>query len=96
MPKYIVRVELHDAKDGETYTILHSLMEKAGFKRKIQDLTTLLWYHLPTAEYLIETPLTTKAVNKLAFDTASKTNKELMVLTVFYHAVIWKNLRAVK
>ena len=48
MPKFTVRIELHDEYD---YALLHGKMEARGFLRTITDTSTGLRYHLPNAEY---------------------------------------------
>jgi hypothetical protein len=53
MAKFIVRVELHDARHGDqTYEHLHAEMESAGFNKTVhvngRDL------QLPPAEYLVD------------------------------------------
>ncbi len=53
MNRYIVRIELHDAKP-EDYDVLHQMMIGAQFSKKArcEDGSA---YRLPTAEYYTET-----------------------------------------
>ncbi|HFE7542746.1 TPA: hypothetical protein ACGADT_004062 [Salmonella enterica subsp. enterica serovar Newport] len=53
MNRYIVRIELHDAKP-EDYDVLHQIMAGAQFSRKARCEDGSV-YHLPTAEYYTET-----------------------------------------
>ncbi len=65
MSDYTVRVELHDADDGD-YENLHHAMEKAGFIRWIEGGGEKK-YRLPTAEYnLMGSALTTGQVRDKA------------------------------
>jgi hypothetical protein len=82
MSWFLVRVELHDAKDyAEAYKILHEAMEEVGFVRKIDD-DEGDWYELPTAEYFISSSLEIEGVQKLGRKAAEKTGKKYWIITV--------------
>lgn len=66
MPKFTVRVVLHDIpnKHHATYQTLHDDMEADGFSREI--VGTNGTYHLPPAEYIIEVAMTAADVCRKA------------------------------
>lgn len=51
MANFTVRVELHDAENGDYYDRLHEEMEARGFVRWIKDSNDDAKLRLPTAEY---------------------------------------------
>lgn len=80
MSVFIVRVELHGALEGD-YQVLHALMEKLGFSRSIVDSFGSR-FQLPTAEYAINSTLTTEAIRDLVIKTAQSTGKSYWILVV--------------
>jgi hypothetical protein len=93
MPRFITRVELHDA-DYDDYEVLHSAMEAEGFDRTItsSDDTT---YHLPSAEYYCETPLTRREVLAAAKRAAAKTERKFGAVVTQSNGITWCGLRKV-
>ncbi|WP_413942716.1 hypothetical protein [Bdellovibrio sp. HCB-162] len=83
MARFLVRVELHDADEGEnTYEHLHDEMENVGFLKTIfvDDEEK----KLPPAEYIFkgEGSTSKEAVYKLAKDAAGKALKKAGVDTL--------------
>ena len=78
MARFTVRVELHRATEGD-YEQLHSAMEAEGFSRLLTSDEGET-YHLPTAEYNVETNNSTSAVLKSARSAAASTNLGYEVL----------------
>jgi hypothetical protein len=58
MPRYTVRVELHEVNfvdpSGDDYESLHTAMQRNRFFRVIKN-SKGNWYHMPSAEYTKET-----------------------------------------
>lgn len=90
MPKYLARVELHDAIYLD-YDYLHGQMEVNGFARKVQG-TSGTWYQLPPAEYITETHLTCSQVRDLVRRIANLTERENAVLVARYTELAWSGL----
>lgn len=70
---FTVRVELHGA-DKRDYEKLHSEMESAGFSRIIGD--SFHKYHLPEAEYIIDSLKTGNEICAQVDKIAIKIGKE--------------------
>ncbi|PHM23024.1 type V toxin-antitoxin system endoribonuclease antitoxin GhoS [Xenorhabdus budapestensis] len=79
MANFTVRVELHNA-NSKDYDKLHEKMGNAGFKRTITTKAGKI-YHLPDAEYSINSDKSTEEIRDLALDTAKKvkTNPAILV-----------------
>jgi len=89
MAKYLTRVELHGAQHGDhAYDVLHTAMGVKGFSRMIVGDQGNV-YRLPTAEYQIETGLTTRQVNDTALAAANSTRLKSSVITVQYVEAAW-------
>lgn len=93
MPRFTVRVELHNAK-AEDYEQLHAAMKGQGFGRTITSSDGIT-YQLPTAEYNMERELDRGAVLERAKIAAAKTGKGFSVL-VTEGARKWVGLDPVK
>jgi hypothetical protein len=91
MPRFTVRVELHQAK-AEDYEVLHTAMEGEGFSRFItsDDGTR---FHMPWAEYNRESNITRDAVLESAKRAANRTRKTYGVLVTEGTARVWFNLQ---
>ena len=95
MPKYIVRVELHDASEPE-YERLHEDMEAAGFHRTIDGLRDNdgapdTW-QLPMAEYYTESPLSPRDVRERVCGIAAVISAMPAVLVTEAGAICWSGL----
>lgn len=77
---YLVRIELHDANRVD-YDTLHAAMVSRGFARTIRANDGVL-YHLPTAEYAIETNAGGEQVRIAADAAASTTGRAHGVIVV--------------
>ena len=78
MPRFTVRVELHNAEDKD-YENLHKFMEEENFLRTISLKNVK--YKLPTAEYIIsDNDLDPFLTLDKAKSAASKTEKKYEVL----------------
>jgi hypothetical protein len=93
MPKFITRVELHDA-DYDDYEALYSAMEAEGFERTITSSDDIT-YHLPTAEYYCEAPLTRHDVLAAAKRAASKTERKFAAVVTQSNGITWSGLEKV-
>ena len=93
MARYITRVELHGARDEE-YDLLHAAMEAEGFERTItaSDGTT---YHLPAAEYYLQTQLERTQVLDAAKRAAGKTKRAFGVIVTEAPVSSWSGLTPV-
>jgi hypothetical protein len=96
MSRFITRVELHTATWQQDYAVLHQAMHNAGFLKMIQDDNTKIWYHLPMAEYFIETNATVDQVNTAAKQAADSTGRNSSILTALHAGLRWINLEPVK
>lgn len=95
MARYTTRIELHDA-DGEDYDQLHAEMKKEGFSRVIKADADGTWYHLPLAEYNLETDLELDAVLASAESAAGRTGCKYEALVTKSEGRRWSGLRPVK
>ena len=96
MAFFTTRVELHDAKTAEDYEKLHTEMAKDGFERTVQK-TGEPAYHLPTAEYNLNSEKNSSLVLDLAKKAATRTGKKFSVLvTKVDGSREWYNLKPVK
>jgi len=77
---FLVRIELHAAKEPDDYEVLHGGMEKAGFTRRITHKGRTL--HLPTAEYAINSDETAAGLLEKAKAAATTTKKEFCAIIV--------------
>lgn len=87
MAKFITRVELHGALEGD-YDRLHREMGLRKFTRTIvsdQGDT----YRLPSAEYFLSSELSVTQVRNLASEAATATGRGHWVLTSQYEAAAW-------
>jgi hypothetical protein len=88
MPKFITRVELHQAKP-EHYKILHDEMTKAKFHKYVADDQGNA-YELPSAEYMSHGPaISVIEVRNLAMNAANKTGCKSWVFTCEYSSAAW-------
>jgi len=88
MPKFITRVELHNASP-EDYAKLHDAMLMAKFHKNIVDDNGVS-YDLPTAEYSSHGPaITATQVRDLALATANATGRQNWVLVSQYEQAAW-------
>jgi len=93
MAKFMVRVELHAADEGD-YETLHEAMEAEGFVRQIRSGDGVL-YHLPTAEYYREGNLSKQDVLDEAKSGVAKTKKKAAILVTEALGFRWSGLREV-
>jgi hypothetical protein len=91
---YLVRVELHEAQVRD-YQNLHVQMESRGFRQVIRGDNGNL-YHLPTAEYVIDTLQSGEQVRALADSAAGASGKPHAVLVVDYARAWWSGLSQVR
>ncbi len=80
MPKFMVRVVLHDAQNWEQYEGLHKAMEDRGFLRTL--VGTKATYHLPPAEYWYKSDGTLADVRVLAAEAAEMTGEPFGLIAV--------------
>jgi len=95
MPRFITRVELHEANEKTDYDKLHEEMQKEDFKRTILGSNNIE-YHLPTAEYHKEGTFNAAEVLASARRAANKTGKQNSVLVIEMLRATWENLSIVK
>lgn len=90
MSRFIVRIELHDAKWAD-YDTLHDAMQNRGFARLIKgdDGKT---YHLPWAEYTGVSDLTCGGIRDIAREVANTTGKNNSVLATEGTSFAWVGL----
>ncbi|HTA83988.1 MAG TPA: hypothetical protein VK783_13680 [Bacteroidia bacterium] len=83
MATYLVRIVLHqvDIKSHPDYVTLHQRMRLAHFSTQIQAATGI-WYHLPPAEYIINTVETIVQVHDKAKKIADSVDPDNGVLVV--------------
>ncbi len=93
MASFTTRVELHNAL-GKDYEVLHPAMEGQGFSRKIRSADGIS-FHLPTAEYVIDGTLTSRAVLDRAKIAAKKTGKTYSILVTESAGRRWYGLAKV-
>lgn len=91
MPKFTVRVELHDA-EAEDYDVLHTAMEREGFSRFITSDKGAR-YHMPWAEYNRKSNTTLQAVLESAKRGANRTGKKYEILVTKSAGRTWFNLK---
>lgn len=80
MAIFFARIELHNHQPGD-YDVLHKAMEGEGFSRTVVSDEGDR-YHLPTAEYLITSPLSRADVLKKAQRAADKTKRKRGILVI--------------
>lgn len=91
---YLTRVELHDANFRD-YENLHTNMEREGFKRTVKGSNGST-YHLPPAEYYIETSKTIEVVRDAARRAASAVKVSNAVLVAETNQLAWIGLPTVQ
>lgn len=79
MSFFLVRVELHKGA-SEDYDKLHSAMQKAGFHVRVTDKGKT--FHLPTAEYAVNSERSTSQILEAAKQAAITTRKEFCAVIV--------------
>ena len=94
MAAFTTRVELHGASYAD-YETLHAAMGLEGFSRIIQG-SDGVWYHLPTAEYVINANLTGAQVLANAQRAAGTTGKAYSILVSHVTAWNWIGLQPVQ
>jgi len=94
MPKFITRVELHNAR-SEDYANLHTAMLNRKFQKTISD-DNGVQYELPTAEYFSYGPtITVGQVRDLALEAANSTGRPNWILVSEFNSAAW-SLKPVK
>lgn len=91
MARFTVRVELHRA-DEDDYEKLHGAMEAEGFSRQVTSDDGIR-YHLPTAEYSVDTNGSTADVLESARSAAATTNLGYEVLVTKSDGRRWYGLQ---
>ncbi len=81
MSAFITRVELLNASEND-YEKLHAAMKSLLFFTTIQDITTGIYYRLPTYTYYSRSEEEVAFVLRLAKTAAKKTRKKYSVITV--------------
>ena len=87
MPKFITRVELHQAT-SEDYDTLHNEMAKRNFYRLIIS-DEGHHYQLPTAEYFASGELSAAQVREIARAAAGVTGRSCWVLVCEFNSAAW-------
>lgn len=90
MARFTIRVELHRATEDD-YDQLHAAMEDQGFSRYVTS-TDGITYHLPTAEYSIESDSSALSVLESAKSAAASTRRGYEVLVTKSAERRWYNL----
>jgi len=90
MPKFTVRVELHNA-EPQDYELLHQEMFKFHFKRTIEGTNGKI-YKLPTAEYNIINADTGENIRSNALQAAKNIGKDASILVTPSDGRYWTNL----
>ncbi len=90
MSEFITRVELHQGA-AQNYDVLHAAMVRAGFSRTIRGSNGAT-YHLPWAEYYVNTPATIEQVRSLAVTAANTTGRSSAVLVSETSRIAWQGL----
>ena len=90
MPRFTVRVELHDAT-WRDYTDLHTEMRRRGFSTTISTDSGAA-YHLPPAEYGYENSVTRDVVLEKAKAAAAAVRTSYSVLVTQSAGRTWHNL----
>lgn len=91
MPRFTVRVELHNARMEEDYERLHAAMEARGFERTITGSDGIA-HHLPTAEYNYDGAGSREDVLALAKAASQTTGKTSSILVTESNGRTWHNL----
>ncbi len=94
MALFIVRVELHNASWLD-YEGLHSAMTRSGFNRTI-TADNGDKYHLPTAEYTINSSLPRSTILASAKSAATVTGKGFAVVVTESVGTTWDGLVLVR
>jgi hypothetical protein len=93
MSKFITRVELHHGT-GDDYEELHTAMARAGFSRTIQGRDGIT-YHLPWAEYHVDTTSTIEQVRSAVLAASKMTGRTAAVLVSQASQIAWQGLSRV-
>lgn len=93
MSQFITRVELHKGT-GDDYEQLHAAMARAGFTRTIRGSDGVT-YHLPWAEYYVDTTSTIEQVRSAAVAAAQTTGRTAAVLVSQASQIAWQGLSRV-
>lgn len=91
MPKYIIRIELHDAEEGD-YQMLNFGMEVQGFSLSVTSSSGRV-YFLPTGEYFREDDSTMDAVYDAAKKAALVAAKDYSLVIAETLEWKWRGLR---
>ena len=91
MSLFITRVELHGAPTAAQYDALHEFMQSVGFDRTIREYDGVL-YHLPPAEYAVESSKDLTTVQAAAHTQARKLGIRCAVMTTKSDGVQWNGL----
>lgn len=94
MSRYTVRVELHNYPQESDYQKLHDGMAQRGFSRYIIDSEGTR-YHLPLAEYNIESEEDKNEVLARAKIAAKKVGKQYSILVTRSAGRTWEGLDSV-
>jgi len=94
MARFVTRVELHDAVYRD-YEVLHGAIEAEGFRRTITSGDGTV-YHLPTAEYYLESPRPREEIIAAAQRAAGRTNKGFGILVTEAQVSTWVGLTPVR
>jgi hypothetical protein len=80
MPKFMVRVALHDAETPEQYERLDAAMQKKGFSQELTGKKAA--YQLPCGEYWYSGNSTASEVRMVAAAAAEKTGQGFGIIAV--------------
>ncbi|MBC7622200.1 MAG: hypothetical protein H7232_02305 [Aeromicrobium sp.] len=95
MSLYITRVFLHGAPTAAQYETLHEIMKSTGFDRTIRDYNGVL-FHLPPAEYAVESLKDLTTVQASAHAQAMKLGILCAVMTTKSDGIQWNGLDRVR
>ena len=93
MSHFITRVELHHGTSDD-YDQLHAAMARAGFSRMIRGSDGVT-YHLPWAEYYVDSTSTIEQIRSAAVAAANTTGRAAAVLVSQASTVAWQGLASV-
>jgi hypothetical protein len=93
MSTFLVRVELHDARDDH-YAQLHAAMKAEGFRGSIKDGAGEK-YRLPPGEYRRKGSFTLEEVLEQASLAAETTGRDFAVLATVVKRQAWHGLEKV-
>jgi hypothetical protein len=90
MSSFLVRVELHDARDDH-YVQLHFAMKAEGFRRSLKGPAGEK-YTLPPGEYRCKGQFTANEVLEQASFAAETTGRQFAVLVTVVKQQVWRGL----